>query len=85
MDYCELLWYDVGRSEIRESEMNKKECTKAIKKAQRIFVSVEVLRNSKRNARLSKSKALTLIRCLPDNADIKAEWLTDDHQFLMIG
>ena len=65
--------------------MNKQECTKAIRKAYRIFGSIAIVKESHRQVRLSRAKALALIKTVPDDAELNAEWLDDDHRFLMIG
>jgi len=65
--------------------MDKRECTKAIRKAYRIFGSIAILKQSNRSVRLSRAKALELIKTVADDAEIKAEWLDDDDQYLMIG
>ena len=66
--------------------MDKQECTKAIKKARRVFVYAEVLAGKGiRGFRISKTKALLVIRSLPDDAEFKVGWLDDEQRFLSIG
>lgn len=65
--------------------MNKRECTKAIRKAYRIFGSIAIIKQSHRSIRLSKVKALELVQFVSDDEEINAIWLDEDEQFLMIG
>ena len=65
--------------------MNKQECTEAIKKAELIFVSVEIIEGSRRATRVSKKSALSCIQVVREDADLKVTWIDDDHTILLIG
>ena len=66
--------------------MNKQEAIKAIKKAKRIHAYVNLVDNGRlRPFRLSKSKALEMLKAVPDDATIRAEWLEGAPENLLLG
>ena len=70
----------------KEPNMTKDEFRKAVSSAERIFGYVQVWDRSPRPFRISKTKARALIRSIPDDATINAEWADDDTQkFLLVG
>jgi predicted RNA-binding protein associated with RNAse of E/G family len=64
--------------------MTKNEYTRAVRKANRIFGYIQIA-NSKRPTRLSKAKALNLVNHVPDDAEINAEWATEEQTVLLVG
>ena len=64
--------------------MTKDEYRQAVKKSKRRFAYVAIAR-SMRPILLSRAKALKLVRLLPDDAEINAEWASEDEMFLLVG
>ena len=64
--------------------MTKKEYTRAVRKAQRVFGYVQLV-DSKRPIRITKTGALSLARQVPDDAEINAMWADNDQAFLLVG
>jgi len=74
------------QSAAKEREtMTKKEYRQAVKQAQRIFGYVQITAERRQAVRLSKVKALDLIRQVDDDSEIGATWADDDHAFLLVG
>jgi len=66
--------------------MTVEEYRKAVKAAKRVFASVYLVQDKgPRQCRISKAAALQMANSLNGTDGIKAEWLTDDKQFLMVG
>ena len=66
--------------------MTTLEYRKAVRAARRIFVSIFIVEGQGAvQSRISKTKALLLISRFKDAVTIKAEWLTDEKQILMVG
>ena len=64
--------------------MTKKEYTRAVRKAQRVFGYIQIV-DTKRPVRLSKAKALDLAKLVPDDAQIDASWASENQMFLLVG
>ena len=66
--------------------MTVKEYRKAVKSAKRVFASVYIAGKGRaRQCRISKVWAINIIAGLNGTDTVKAEWLTDEHKFLMVG
>ena len=65
--------------------MTQAEYRQAVKRAQRVFGYIQIAVKERRPVRLSKTKALELLRRLPDDAQIDAEWADGDQAFLLVG
>jgi len=65
--------------------MDKKTYKQAVKEARAIFVYVAVSTSRRQALRVSKVKAIELVRQVDDGAKIGAIWASDDHNFLLVG
>jgi len=65
--------------------MTKDEYTRAVRKAHRIFGYVRITSNRPQATRLSKAKALSLVSQVSNDAQIEAEWASEDQMFLLVG
>ena len=64
--------------------MDAKEYRGAVKEAKRIFAYVKITATRRQAMRVSKVKALELIRQV-NGDEIEAAWASDDHTFLLVG
>ena len=64
--------------------MDAKEYRQAVKEAKRIFAYVKITDTRRQAMRVSKVKALELIRQV-NGDDVNATWADDDHTFLLVG
>ena len=64
--------------------MDAKEYRQAVKEAKRIFAYVKITDTRRQAMRVSKVKALELIRQV-NGDEIEATWASDDHTFLLVG
>ena len=65
--------------------MDKKEYRQAVRQAQRVFGYVQITATRRQATRLSKTRALDLIRQVDGDSEIGATWADDDHAFLLVG
>ena len=64
--------------------MDNTEYRKAVKSAKRVFAYVQVTETRRQAMRVSKVKALELVRQV-NGGNVNAIWASDDHNFLLIG
>jgi len=64
--------------------VDAKEYKRAVKQATRIFAYVKITDTRRQAMRVSKVRALELIRQV-DGDDVNAIWADDDHAFLLVG
>ena len=65
--------------------MTKTEYRQAVREAQRVFGYIQIAVKERRPVRLSKAKALELLRRLPDDAQIDAMWASEYQEILLVG
>ena len=66
--------------------MTKAEYRRAVRKSRRRFAYVAIAGSkSMRPIPLSRAKALKLVKLLPDDTEINAEWVSEDELFLLVG
>ena len=66
--------------------MTVREYRQSVRGAKRVFASIFLVDGKgARQCRISKVQALQMVNGLKGTDSIKAEWLTDSQEFLMVG